>query len=138
MIGAIAGDMIGSRFEARPVKSTDFPLFAPGSRFTDDSVLTVAVARAILEDGDYLHHVHALGRRYPDADYGARFVGWLQESEPRPYGSWGNGAAMRVSPVGFAFSDVDRVLAEAARSAAISHDHPEGLKGAQAVALGKH
>lgn len=113
MIGAIAGDMIGSTFEARPVKSTDFPLFAPGSRFTDDSVLTVAVARAILEDGDYRHHVHALAQRYPDAGYGARFVGWLHQSDARPYGSWGNGAAIRVSPVGLAFFDVDRVLAEA-------------------------
>lgn len=135
MIGSIAGDIIGSTFEVRPVKSKDFPLFAPGSRFTDDSVLTVAVARAILENEDYRDHVHALGRRYPDAGYGARFIGWLQEADPQPYGSWGNGAAMRVSPVGFAFADVDTVLAEAARSAAISHDHPEGIKGAQAVAL---
>lgn len=96
MIGAIAGDMIGSTFEVRPVKLTGFPLFAPGSRFTDDSVLTVAVARAVLEDGDCRHHVHALGRRNPDAGYGARFIGWLQATDPPPSSST---ATCPTSPV---------------------------------------
>lgn len=135
MLGAIAGDMIGSLYEARPIKRRDFPLFDRGSRFTDDSVLTVAVARAILHGEDYRSSVWSLGRRYPDAGYGGSFIDWLADGDPQPYGSFGNGAAMRVSPVGFAFDDADTVLAEAERQAAISHDHPEGIKGAQAVAL---
>lgn len=135
MIGAIAGDIIGSVYEHAPVKTKAFELFAPGSRFTDDSVLTVAVAQAILGDGDYRRWVHAIGRRYPDAGYGAAFRDWLHAADPAPYGSWGNGAAMRVSPVGFAFDCVARVLEEAERSAVISHDHPEAVKGAQASAL---
>ncbi len=135
MLGAIAGDMIGSLYEARPIKRRDFPLFGRRSRFTDDSVLTAAVARAILQGEDYRWAVWSLGRRYPDAGYGGSFIKWLAGSDPRPYGSFGNGAAMRVSPVGFAFGDAGTVLHEAERQAAISHDHPEGIKGAQAVAL---
>lgn len=135
MIGAIAGDIVGSIYEASPIKRKDFPLFDPRCRFTDDSVLTVAVARAILEDGDYRRWVREIGRRHPHAGYGGSFIQWLQSHNPEPYGSWGNGAAMRVSPVGFAFNDVDTVLHEAARSAEISHNHPEGIKGAQAVAF---
>lgn len=135
MLGAIAGDITGSVYEARPIKTKDFPLFAPNSRFTDDSVLGVALARAILHGEAYRDAVWALGRRYPDAGYGASFIGWLADPDPRPYGSFGNGSAMRVSPVGFAFDDEETVLREAERSAAISHDHPEGIKGAQAVAL---
>lgn len=135
MIGAIAGDIIGSVYEAAPIKTRHFPLFHPNCRFTDDTVLTVAVARAILEDGDYRRAIRDLGRRYPHAGYGGAFHRWLQEPDPRPYGSWGNGSAMRVSPIGFAFDSVEVVLQEAARSAAISHDHPEGIKGAQATAL---
>jgi ADP-ribosylglycohydrolase len=135
MIGAIAGDIIGSVYEALPIKTKDFPLFHPRCRFTDDTVLTVAFARAILEDGDYLKAVQDLGRKYPHAGYGGSFIRWLSADDPRPYNSWGNGAAMRVSPVGFAFDKLETVLAEAARTAAITHNHPEGIKGAQATAL---
>lgn len=135
MIGAIAGDIIGSVYEHAPIKTKDFPLFHPHCRFTDDSVLTVAVAKAILEDGDYRLAVLDLGRRYPDAGYGGSFIDWLHSPNPQPYNSWGNGAAMRVSPVGFAFDSVETILREAARTAQFSHNHPEGIKGAQATAL---
>jgi ADP-ribosylglycohydrolase len=135
MIGAIAGDIIGSIYEFRPIKTKDFPLFGEGCRFTDDSVLTIAIGRAIMDDGDYGRALWELGREYPDAGYGGSFRHWLASSDPQPYDSWGNGAAMRVSPVGFAFETVDEVLLQAARTAEVSHDHPEGVKGAQATAL---
>ena len=135
MIGAIAGDIIGSVHEFGRTKSKEFPLFVPESTFTDDSVLTVAVARAILTDGDYQKAVREIGRRYPNAGYGGFFAGWLRSSDPKPYNSWGNGSAMRVSPVGFAFDSVDEVLREAARTAEFTHNHPEGIKGAQATSL---
>ncbi|NLV32423.1 MAG: ADP-ribosylglycohydrolase family protein [Acidobacteria bacterium] len=135
MIGAIAGDIIGSVYEAHPIKTRDFPLFGPGCRFTDDTVLTVAVAQAILEDGDYARWIREIGRRHPRAGYGGAFSGWLSSDAPEPYHSWGNGSAMRVGPVGWAYESIDEVLGEAARSAAITHDHPEGIKGAQAAAL---
>jgi ADP-ribosylglycohydrolase len=135
MIGAIAGDIIGSVYEARPIKTKVFPLFHPQCRFTDDSVLTIAVAQAIMTDGDYRRWVWEIGRRHPHAGYGGTFIRWLGSNDPKPYNSWGNGAAMRVSPVGWAFDDVAGVLGEAARTAAISHNHPEGIKGAQAAAL---
>jgi len=134
MIGAIAGDVIGSVFEGAPPQPKDFPLFAPSSTFTDDTVLTVAVANAILEGHDYAASLHRWGRRYPRAGYGGMFYQWLVMDEPKPYNSYGNGSAMRVAPVGWAFDDLDRVLLEAGRSAAVTHDHPEGVKGAQAVA----
>ena len=134
MIGAIAGDIIGSVYEHTPLKTKDFPLFHPACRFTDDTVLTVAVAKAILGNGDYRRWVWETGRRYPNAGYGGSFIRWLSSEDPQPYNSWGNGSAMRVSPVGFAFGDLETVLAEAERSADISHDHPEGIKGAQAAA----
>ncbi len=135
MIGAIAGDMIGSVYEAHPIKTKAFPLFHPRCRFTDDSVLTVAVAQAILTDGDYHQWIREIGRRHPNAGYGGSFIGWLHSSDPRPYNSWGNGAAMRVGPVGWAFDTTDDVLREAARTAEITHNHPEGIKGAQAASL---
>ncbi|MCP4749443.1 MAG: ADP-ribosylglycohydrolase family protein [Proteobacteria bacterium] len=135
MIGAIAGDIIGSVYERYSIKTKDFPLFGPGCRFTDDSVLSVAVAHAILHDRDYGAAVKEIGRRYPNAGYGGTFFGWLFSDETRPYNSWGNGSAMRVSPVGFAFDSLEEVLTEARRSAEITHDHPEGIKGAQATAL---
>jgi ADP-ribosylglycohydrolase len=135
MIGAVAGDIIGSVYEYRRIKTKDFPLFQPRCHFTDDTVLTVAVAQAILTDGDYRKAVLEFGRRYPDAGYGGSFAGWLMSKDPKPYGSWGNGAAMRVSPVGFAFDTDSDVLREAARTAEFTHNHPEGIKGAQATAL---
>jgi len=135
MLGAVAGDVIGSVFEARPIKSTDFHLFSSRSTYTDDTVLTAAVAWAILEDRDYGSWIKAFARRYPNAGYGGTFYQWMQSDSSEPYGSWGNGSAMRVSPVGFAFDDADAVLSEATASAAVTHNHPEGIKGAQATAL---
>ena len=134
MFGAICGDVIGSVYEHNPVKDKNFPLFSARSTFTDDTVLTTAIAGAILEDGDYLRSLRERGRVYPNAGYGGNFLGWLFSDNPEPYNSWGNGSAMRVSPVGFAFGDIDTVLREAARSAEVTHNHPEGIRGAQAVA----
>jgi len=135
MIGAIAGDIIGSVYERHPIKTIDFPLFQSKCRFTDDSVLTIAIASAILEQMDYGTTLKAFGRKYPNCGYGHAFKEWLEARESHPYQSWGNGAAMRVSPIGFAYSDIDHVLDEAKRSAEVSHNHPEGIKGAQATAL---
>ncbi len=135
MLGAIAGDIIGSVYEGEPIKTTRFPLFLPQSTFTDDTVLTVAVADAILKGGDYATFLRRFGRRYPNAGYGASFYAWMQADSRKPYGSWGNGSAMRVSPVGFAFDTEVEVLREARRSAEVTHDHPEGIRGAQATAL---
>ncbi len=135
MIGAVAGDIIGSVFERGSMKSEKFPLFTDESRFTDDTVLTVAAASAILGDGNYTRAFRAFGRKYPNAGYGGTFYKWIFSDENEPYGSWGNGSAMRVSPVGFAFDSVETVLAEAEKSAAVTHNHPEGIKGAQATAL---
>ncbi len=135
MIGAIAGDIVGSVYEHHPIKTKDFPLFQPGSRFTDDSVLTIAVANAILTGCPYRDAVLKWGRRYPDAGYGGTFARWLQADDFAPYHSWGNGSAMRVGPVGWAFDTEDEVLRQAQMTAEITHDHPEGIKGAQATAL---
>lgn len=135
MLGAIAGDIIGSVFEHHPVKATDFVLFDRRSHFTDDTVLTVAIAHAILEDVDYGLALKTFARRFPDAGYGMSFFQWMMSEDPRPYNSWGNGSAMRVSPVGFAYDSVEEVLSQAEKSAAVTHDHPEGIKGAQATAL---
>jgi ADP-ribosylglycohydrolase len=135
MIGAIAGDMIGSVYEHYPLKSEDFTLFGPDNCFTDDTVMSLAVARALLEGKDYGREMKILGRKYPWAGYGGNFYNWLFEDEINPYHSWGNGSAMRVSPIGFAFDSEEEVLREAKASAVVSHNHPEGIKGAQAVAL---
>lgn len=135
MWGAVAGDIIGSAWESAPTKRDDFPLFGPDSRFTDDTVLTVAVARALLRGADYADTLRAFARRYPDAGYGGMFARWVADAQRGPYGSWANGAAMRVSPIAWAFDSTESVLTEAARSAAVTHDHPEGVHGAQAVAL---
>ena len=135
MIGAIAGDIIGSVYENKPIKTTDFPLFSDGSMFTDDTVLTVAVADALLNDRDYAKFLRIWGRRYPNAGYGKSFITWIAIDGHPPYGSWGNGAAMRVSPIGWVCNSFDEVLAEAECSAVVSHNHPEAIKGAQAVAL---
>ena len=135
MLGAIAGDVIGSVYEGSGIKTTDFPLFSPASTFTDDTVLTLAIASAILRKSDYSTALKEFGNRYPNRGYGLAFSQWLTSRSSAPYGSWGNGSAMRVSPVGFAFTTADEVLAEAERSAAVTHNHPEGIKGAQAVAM---
>jgi len=135
MIGAIAGDIIGSIYEQHRIKTKDFPLFDPRCRFTDDTVLTVAVADAILTGRSYQQSIREIGKRYPQAGYGGTFIRWLLSDHPQPYNSWGNGSAMRVSPVGFAFSTEDEVLREAEKTADFTHNHPEGIKGAQATAL---
>jgi ADP-ribosylglycohydrolase len=134
MLGAIAGDMIGSAHERNPVKTVEFELFTKYSRWTDDTVLTVATAEAILRGRDFASSYRAYYRRYPNAGYGAMFRAWGASDDMGAYGSFGNGSAMRVSPVGWAFGDLETVLGEAAKSAAATHDHPEGIKGAQAVA----
>jgi ADP-ribosylglycohydrolase len=135
MFGAIAGDIIGSVYEGHRIKTTEFPLFQRYSRFTDDTVLTVATGYAILHKVDYALAYRQFGRRYPDAGYGGAFFSWIFKDNAQPYNSWGNGAAMRVSPVGFAFDTIEEVLDEARHTAEVSHNHPEGIKGAQAVAL---
>ena len=135
MIGAIAGDIIGSVYEHHPVKTKDFPLFGSMSRFTDDTVMTVAVADAILTGRPYVESIREIGRRYPDAGYGGTFIRWLHSDDAEPYNSWGNGAAMRVSPVGFAGTSEAQVLSHAKMTAEISHNHPEGIRGAHATAL---
>ena len=134
MIGAIAGDIIGSVYEAHPIKTEDFPLFSPGCRFTDDTVMTVATADSILTGKGYAAAYKEWGRLFPHAGYGGMFRQWLRSDSSEPYNSFGNGSAMRVSPVGFAFDSLDKVLEEAKKSAEVTHNHPEGIKGAQAVA----
>ena len=135
LLGAIAGDMIGSPYEHTAHKSVEFPLFSPRSQFTDDSVLTIAIADAILNEKSYQAAILEWARHYPNAGYGGYFRSWMSASDPRPYNSFGNGSAMRVSPVGWAFNTVEDILHEAEASAAPTHNHPEGIKGAQATAL---
>lgn len=134
-MGAIAGDIIGSVFEFNNIKSMDFELFSANSRFTDDTVLTVAVADSILHGRDLTQTIREYGLKYPDAGYGSMFRHWLESESSAPYHSFGNGSAMRVSPVGFAYDSFEMVMEQARRSAEVTHDHPEGIKGAQAVAL---
>jgi ADP-ribosylglycohydrolase len=134
MLGAIAGDVIGSVHEFIGTKSTDFSLFVPGSRFTDDTVLAVAVADCLLHRLDYVDAFHDYFFAYPNAGYGLRFFQWASAGQRDPYNSYGNGSAMRVPAVAYAFESLDEVRAEAARSAEVTHNHPEGIKGAQATA----
>ncbi|MBQ7220373.1 MAG: ADP-ribosylglycohydrolase family protein [Synergistaceae bacterium] len=150
MLGAIAGDIIGSPYEfnRNNIKTTDFPLFSERSRFTDDTVMTFAIADAILktipERGmipdenvfaeAVIDSMHELGHAYPHAGYGSKFVLWLAHYQRTPYGSCGNGSAMRVSPVAWAFDDIETAEKFAGLSAMVSHNHPEGIKGAQATA----
>ena len=141
MLGAIAGDIIGSRFELRPTQDKAFALFDPECRFTDDTVLTVAIASGLLEDQyyddrrqHYVEHLHDWFAQYPDAGYGESFQSWADDRKRQPYNSWGNGSAMRVSPVGWAFASLEQTLAEAETTAATTHNHPEGMRGARAIA----
>lgn len=134
MLGAIAGDIIGSVYEYSGIKTEDFPLFAPNSDFTDDSVLTIALADSILTGKDYAQNLKIFTATYPGRGYGGSYIRWAQSMDTRPYNSYGNGSAMRVSPVGFAYNDLETVLAKAKASAEVTHNHPEGIKGAQATA----
>lgn len=143
MYGAILGDIIGSPYEFdRGNKTKDFPLFSKGSYFTDDTVMTIAVAEAFLDapddkDAIRLRLIQAMqkwGHRYPGAGYGVRFNEWLGSKDPKPYNSWGNGSAMRVAAVAWLYHDLDTVRQMARLSAEITHNHPEGIKGAEATA----
>ncbi len=135
MLGAIAGDIIGSVYEAEALKTPHFyPLFHDEAYFTDDTVLTVALADSILHGADYVDKLKEYFRRYPHAGYGGTFYRWALSLSRKPYNSWGNGSAMRVSPVGHAFETLEEVLEQAKRSADVTHNHPEGVKGAQATA----
>ena len=134
ILGAIIGDIIGSVYEWNNVKTTDFPLFKSTTDFTDDSVLTFATMDSLLNGLDYTQAYQSYSRKFPHRGYGGRFSSWIHEINPMPYNSWGNGSAMRVSPVGWAFETLEEVLIEAQRSAEVTHNHPEGIKGAQATA----
>lgn len=136
MLGAITGDIIGSVYEFESHKTKDFPLFTDQSTFTDDTILTVAVADVLLHGGSYVDAFKRFYRRYPNpcGGYGARFQSWVSASNSEPYNSWGNGSAMRVSPVAYVHQDLDNVLKIAKQTAAVTHNHPEGIKGAQATA----
>lgn len=161
MLGAIIGDVVGSVYEWNNIKTKDFELFKPNCFFTDDTVMTVAVAKALLETREkqsesrikkrkfgavmYEHkkvsfkeeliqQMQAFGRIFPDAGYGGMFRRWLESENPQPYNSFGNGSAMRVSPCGYIAVELDEALALAKASAEVTHNHPEGIKGAQAVA----
>lgn len=135
VLGSVIGDVIGSVYEWNNVKTTDFALFTANSNFTDDTVLTIAVADCILNNKDFSKTIWEYGRKYSGRGYGGNFINWLNSYDRIPYGSFGNGSAMRVSPVGFAFNDIEAVLKAAKQSAEVSHNHPEGIKGAQATAI---
>ncbi|NGM16785.1 hypothetical protein GMI70_01950 [Eggerthellaceae bacterium zg-893] len=142
MYGAIIGDIAGSRYEFDPVKTKDAPLFGEGSRFTDDTVLTVAVANALLEAWKtgssfkrlLVPEMRRMAQAHPKAGYGGRFAAWAKSDDPSPYYSFGNGSAMRVSPCGLVAVTLEEALGLARASAEVTHDHPEGIKGAQAIA----
>jgi ADP-ribosylglycohydrolase len=134
MLGALTGDTIGSIYEWENIKTTEFPLFQERCHFTDDSVLTVALAEAILTGKSYGTLMRQYYGRYPEAGYGGSFHEWARSKHPAPYGSWGNGAAMRISPVGWAFETLGMVLKKAEEYTALTHNHPEGIKGAKATA----
>ena len=139
IIGAIAGDVIGSAYEFNPTRDHDFELFTPKSTFTDDTVLTMANALWLLEDEQHtperlVNIMLDMCRKYPDRGYGGRFARWIYDSNPQPYDSFGNGSAMRVSPIGYYANSLDEALALAKVSAEVTHNHPEGIKGAQATA----
>ena len=145
MYGAILGDIVGSpyEFDFHNYKAKDFPLFSRRSEFTDDTVMTLAAAKALMETrgqedaavkAALVCEMQRLGRAYPDKGYGARFIGWLYEEDPQPYHSYGNGSAMRVSPAAWLAEDLEEALHLAQLTAEVTHDHPEGIKGAQAAA----
>jgi ADP-ribosylglycohydrolase len=134
MIGALVGDIVGSVYEWNNIKTKDFSFFSDKCFFTDDSILTVALAESIMHDIDYTENMKRYYHWYPDGGYGGRFHQWAQSDNSQPYNSWGNGAAMRISPVGFAYDDLDTVLQKAEAFTALTHNHPEGIKGGQATA----
>ena len=145
ILGALAGDMIGSPYEFGNIKTTEFPLFdGDNSYFTDDSVMTLAIAEGLMAANDDIQPItyalveamRTLGRKYPNAGYGGRFMQWLEDplKRPYPYRSWGNGSGMRVSPVAWAYDSLELVEYVAGESAKVTHNHIEGVRGAQAIA----
>ncbi len=142
MYGAIIGDIVGSIYEFNNIKTKEFPFVSRGCSFTDDTVMTVAVARALLQSREQrkpfkpllVREMQTLGRRFPDAGYGARFSLWLRMEDPQPYGSFGNGSAMRASPCGLIAVTLKEAVSLARASAEVTHDHPEGVRGAEATA----
>lgn len=137
MLGAIIGDIVGSIYERRNIKTKDFPLFSPQGTFTDDTVMTIAVAEGLMNGGSpeaFITAMQKYGRLYPNAGYGGYFAHWLMSDNLKPYNSWGNGSAMRVSPTAWLVETLDEAEKYAAISAAVTHNHPEGIKGAQAAA----
>lgn len=140
MLGAIIGDIVGSRWEFNPTNDYHFEWLSKKNGFTDDTICTIAVADALLHGKDYGDCIHDWCNRYPHpmGGYGGRFAIWVHSAHPLPYGSFGNGSAMRVAPIGHWYATEPEVLDAAAASAAVSHNHPEGIKGAQTVALAIH
>ena len=134
LLGGIAGDIIGSIYEFNPVRFKDFELFKSNSTYTDDTVMTIANAEWLLSKGVLMDIMRKYGHKYPGAGYGGMFYDWLKSRCPKPYNSFGNGSAMRVSPVGWAFDTLEETVEAAKQSAEITHNHPEGIKGAQATA----
>lgn len=143
MIGAVIGDIVGSRFEFCNYLGKHFKLFGLDSTFTDDTVMTCAVAQALMNSREdfsdlserTIEAMQEIGRCYPNCGYGARFIEWMFSDDPAPYNSYGNGSAMRISPVGFAATSIEEAKKLSAAVTAVSHNHPEGLKGAEAVAV---
>lgn len=143
MLGAVIGDIVGSVYEWNGIKTVDFPFWGENAGFTDDTVMTVACADALMRTmgreprevrAAVIERMQYWGRKYPDVGYGSRFSGWLWENSPRPYHSWGNGSAMRVSAAGWLYDTMEQTTAHARYTAEVSHDHPEGIRGAEAVA----
>ncbi|MBQ2680059.1 MAG: ADP-ribosylglycohydrolase family protein [Firmicutes bacterium] len=143
MLGAIFGDIVGSVYETDPDLDYNFPLLKPESRPTDDSIMTIAVAKALMETygksddeirNAVVKNMQKFGRMYMDAGYGRLFMEWLKAEDPKPYNSFGNGSGMRVSPVGWMYDSLEETLRIAKLTAEVTHNHPEGIKGAQAVA----
>ncbi len=137
MIGAIVGDIVGSVYEWNNIKTKEFPLFQDKCFFTDDTVMTIAVAEGLMNGGekdDFIDAMKKYGRMYPDAGYGGRFGRWLMTDSREPYHSWGNGSAMRTAAVGWWFDSLEETRAVAALAAGVTHDHPEGIRGAESTA----
>lgn len=143
MIGALFGDIVGSIFEWDNTKRKDFELYQKKMFFTDDSLMTLAVAKALMEHKDTgkdlstltVHYMQELGQRYPDAGYGGNFESWIYDENPQPYNSWGNGSAMRVSACGWVANSVEEAKQLSLAVTAVTHNHPEGIKGAEATAV---
>jgi len=137
MLGAIIGDIVGSIYEFHPIKTKDFPLFKQKCFFTDDTVLTLAIAQALMDGGtkdDFINNLKKFTIKYPDKGYGGRYISWALSDHKEAYNSYGNGSAMRVSSVAWWYDTLEQVESKAKESALVTHSHPEGIKGAQATA----